>query len=392
MKISKQDLLYYIVLIPFLHPRGFDEVSLLYKRFFTLWLYVSMLVILWNVVSTVNIRKIGVSKKGTGIAAYFLLVVLITVFSRKSLSSGLQNMFSFPMITLFLILNLQRDAIRLIKVLANILILNLFLSITVFHPFFSKLFHLTFLGHVQVVSQVGLLAVFSACILFMTSKKYKRKAMVLLILSGVTMFTTDADSAVLACIIVLCAGIAYKWKLYGALCFNSVFYIVLFFCFSAFVIYGAVSGLFQQKLSFIPTDLTFSGRNAIWEGALQLFRQRPVFGYGVDGVLIKVYWGKEMNYAHNQIMQILLDGGIVLSVAFWGMLCSFAMYINRVKQRRYKVLANSVLIAYLFVMIFDSTTLYCYMFVFLSMATCLPQIEKFSQRGTLYESDYKNHS
>jgi len=139
---------------------------------------------------------------------------------------------------------------------------------------------------------------------------------------------------------------------------------MLLLCASILVVLGTASAKFFINIPNL--DYTFNGRNAIWENALKLIKERPILGYGIDGVLIKVYWGSEMNYAHNQFLQNLLTS-----------------YINRIVLKKYIVMTNATLIAFLCVMIFDSTTSYCYMYIFLSILVYLPEIER-NQRGHMY--------
>ena len=129
--------------------------------------------------------------------------------------------------------------------------------------------------------------------------------------------------------------------------------------------------------SIIP-GLDFSGRQFVWQNALLNIKKQPVFGYGIDGVLLHTFWsewsGGGFNYAHNQIMQNLLDGGLVLTISFWGMIFTFIKQIKKVTERKYRVLFNSSVIALLFVMIFDSTTLYSYMYIILAIIYVVPSL------------------
>ena len=84
-------------------------------------------------------------------------------------------------------------------------------------------------------------------------------------------------------------------------------------------------------------------------------------------MLISTFWSEGFNYAHNQLVQNFLDGGLVLAFTFWTMILGFAKNINKIKIVRYKVLCNASLMALLFIMLFDSTTLYIYMYMILSI-------------------------
>ena len=76
-----------------------------------------------------------------------------------------------------------------------------------------------------------------------------------------------------------------------------------------------------------------------------------------------------MSYAHNQVMQCLIDGGIVLLLAMVWMLCSIAGKVNMILDVSFRKVAISVLCALLFVTVFDSFTPYSYVFIMFAFIT-----------------------
>ncbi len=87
-------------------------------------------------------------------------------------------------------------------------------------------------------------------------------------------------------------------------------------------------------------------------------------------------------------MQNLLDGGIVLTVAFWGMLCAFCRRMDRVQAKRYRAATNAMLTALMIVSAFDAFTIYCYGFLFFAMVMGMPHAigetdDVRDRRGTL---------
>ncbi|OBR89893.1 hypothetical protein CLRAG_38700 [Clostridium ragsdalei P11] len=71
----------------------------------------------------------------------------------------------------------------------------------------------------------------------------------------------------------------------------------------------------QDKLSFLiecilQKSLTFTGRTYIWKINLEQIRQSWIIGYGYG------YRAVGFFYAHNAILEFLIEGGIVLLVAF----------------------------------------------------------------------------
>lgn len=87
-------------------------------------------------------------------------------------------------------------------------------------------------------------------------------------------------------------------------------------------------------VNLLGKDLTLTRRLGLWSDAIALIKQRPLFGWGNarNGAIILrefYYW-----YAHNIILDILLQGGIAMLVAFAAMLRRFALCIKGVTSNR----------------------------------------------------------
>ncbi len=81
-------------------------------------------------------------------------------------------------------------------------------------------------------------------------------------------------------------------------------------------------------VTLLGKDLTLTGRIGLWEMALELIREKPLFGWGnyrQGAILLRqyYYW-----YAHNLFLDILLEGGLVCMGAFLYMLSAYAKAIR----------------------------------------------------------------
>lgn len=186
------------------------------------------------------------------------------------------------------------------------------------------------------------------------------------------MLTTDADSAVYSAFIIIFSFIAYKFRFNWFISLQCNKYVIALFLLNLAVIY-----LTAVNKNLIPS-LDFSGRQFVWKSAIDTIVDHPIFGYGIDGVLLYTFWsewvGRGFNYAHNQILQNMLDGGILLTILFWGMISSFISKIDKVKSKIYRTIGNTSVIILLFLMIFDSTTLYMYMYITLILIYKIPKL------------------
>lgn len=365
--VSKRSILTYLVVIGFLFPRGFINVSPLYHKVCSAFMWLSVF-LTW-------IQWIKHSAKGKSvldgkfescillIGGYFILSIIVTILCRRNISSGLQQLFAAPSVCVFMLLNLKLNPQKLLNAIANVVCVEFTVNaiMAASQPYINGIYHVIFLGHIQVVSQYGILAILVGVLFELLYHDNHERNVYLLIVTFYTMLTTDAESATFTLVGLLIAFIIYKCKLSKLLTINGEIYVFLMVALSVLIVYCSA---INQNL--IPS-FDINGRRFVWESALEKIREHPVTGYGIDGVLLSTFWTSGFNYAHNQLVQNLLDGGIILTISFWNMIIGFAKEINKIRMVKYRVLCNTSLIALLFVMLFDSTTLYIYMYMILSI-------------------------
>lgn len=385
---SLNKLISYFVIIAFLFPRGYAEYNLTYKNIFTAFVWLATAVI-W-VQFFFMFFKPSIKKEAIPIVTYFVGVIIITIIIRGSSITGYQKLITYPSICLFVICNLKNNPKSFLNIVNNVSLVLLVLQQIVLRSFFSQQYHITFLGHVQMIAQLGTLMIFSALIYWMMFHEKRKKTILIVLLSLFTMLTTDASSAVLTCVILFICAMLYKLKLYRFLTCNSKFYIFAGIILNIAVI--ALSVTNNLKHGNAEQVLDFSGRSFVWIDALSKIQGAVLFGYGIEGVLLTVFWNKWVseaagfNYAHNQLLQNLLDGGLVISIIFILMLFAFCKNVKNISNPKYKMLINSMLIIFSIIMIFESPTLYCYMFMCFAMIYALPDaIEKAEKKQEVDE-------
>lgn len=364
---SKRSILMYLVVFGFLFPRGFISESPLYHKVCSAFMWLSVF-LTW-------MQWIKHSAKGKGVldgkfkrwvlstGGYFILSIIITILCRRNLSSGLQQLFAAPSVCVFMLLNLKLNPQKLLNAIANVMCVEFTVNaiMAASQPYINGIYHVIFLGHIQVVSQYGILAILVGVLFELLYYDNHKRNVYLLIVTFYTMLTTDAESATFTLVGLLIAFIIYKWKLSKLLTKKSELYVFFMIALSVLIIYCSAI-----NPNLIPS-FDIHGRRFVWQSALEKIKERPIAGYGIDGVLLSTFWSSGFNYAHNQLVQNLLDGGIILTISFWNMIIGFAKEINKIRMVKYRVLCNASLIALLFVMLFDSTTLYIYMYMILSI-------------------------
>ena len=107
--------------------------------------------------------------------SYFVLAIIITIAIRKRNITGLQQLFAYPTICAFIILKVKNNQKIFLDCINNIMLILFILNPIITWIFFKEQYHLTFLGHVQMISQLGLLAIFSAILSYIMFNEKKVK-------------------------------------------------------------------------------------------------------------------------------------------------------------------------------------------------------------------------
>ena len=181
--------------------------------------------------------------------------------------------------------------------------------------------HKTGLGHTAALC--SLLCLHS----FMTGAGRSALTMMYLVLSLlVTALSLSATSYVALAAAVVIYIVAVKRGLSRATISQRKDAVILG---SAFIAFGAIVAyaFVELILNILGRDITLSGRTDIWQGVLEMVKEKPALGYGffaawrsdqVAYVLERVWiWTPS---AHNSYLQCLVDLGIVGLVLFLGYL------------------------------------------------------------------------
>lgn len=373
-------LLFYFVLIPYVYPKGFAKFFPAYKLLFTAWLFAAMMVMI-AILAWVGIRRrLGLKHALYWILLYFAGFLLITLIDQLGINDGFQKLFAAPVLCIFTMEAMKEYKYTYISCLANILLVEFILGLTICSPFvmgryFSESSHLLFMGHVQTASQFGLIAVLLAYFLWRMNQEVLRP-LLLFITSLLIMLTSGTIASLIAIGIVLVGMVGshfprirrfalhLKWQFWIYIVLNLVLFTLTVLFFNV-----------DYKVGGISIDL--HGRMYIWQAALDIMKDHWLLGYGAYGAAFETFWTSEgsgaMNYAHSQMMQCLVDGGISLTVLFYVMVYSCINQMSLTRKRDLYVPAV-IFFAFLMIMLIESMTEYLYLYIFLIMMAYLPEI------------------
>lgn len=381
-KIDKQKLILNFVLIPFLCPRGFTFYFWEYTWFFTSWLYLAVVVILLEVLLIFRTERRGKLRKMSCVnwlMCYFFVMALITFLVRFSFLGGLRKIFSTAALILFSEIWLHREPWKFINQVNWLLMIIFLLALSVFHPhFWAKYFgnSMTFLGHIQVSAQFGLVSFFFAYLDYALYTKKKSKYIFQVILSVLVMIQSGTAASSLALMILFVCWWLGRLKTVKLQFINGLTYEIVYFLLNILFFIYALKGEYLNIFSAL------NGREYIWKEAIESFFGSPIYGYGVHGVLIKVFWsqwvgdGNGMDYLHNQTLQVLNDGGIILFFFFAIMLYVLLANLNKIADIRIRFWATVYMLIILLLMIFDSLLDFPYIFFIFMGVVYLPEMTR----------------
>lgn len=136
-----------------------------------------------------------------------------------------------------------------------------------------------------------------------------------------SMFVSDSSTSTVALLPAIVGGIFAvvfnkSWRGVPAWSYLAVFtaYLIL-----NVLILGGSTGFLQDFVSgYLGKDLTFSDRTIIWGQTLKLIQIKPEFGWGFLGnkVTSQLLGRVDFVNAHNQVLDSLLIGGVVLLFIF----------------------------------------------------------------------------
>lgn len=99
-------------------------------------------------------------------------------------------------------------------------------------------------------------------------------------------------------------------------------------------------GSFNRVFDYIADDgidwSGTSGRDGVYENAIKLFLDSPIFGYGIFGM-----WKVLGAYPHNMILELLLQGGLILFFVFLIFLTYLFFKMNKMikSDPRYRIIS-----------------------------------------------------
>lgn len=155
---------------------------------------------------------------------------------------------------------------------------------------------------------------------------------------------------------------------------------------------GFFDGTFVEKfiIDILGKNMSYSGRDVLWEEAMLLIMQKPLLGYGVvkDGNIIQ-FITKEGNLgslsAHNQFLQSIYEGGVIVLLIIISSLLYLGKRIDMCSVKFVSLLFKSVVFALLLMYLTESPSLHFYFEIFVFCCVTLLLLHQ-NKEDSLYKN------
>lgn len=136
----------------------------------------------------------------------------------------------------------------------------------------------------------------------------------------------------------------------------SVFYVIYAIVFVAIVVFNIqyhIPFFTYLLVDILHEDLTFDNRTVIWAAAIKNFLKKPLLGYGLAGggsITVQFEYAVKTLTAHNQVLNILYEGGVAAFAAFLAFCYNIANAVKKHKTDKIARVCTAFVIGFFFVM------------------------------------------
>ena len=126
------------------------------------------------------------------------------------------------------------------------------------------------------------------------------------------------------------------------------------------------NGFFSNLFFKLTGKEGFTGRTYLWERAIVMIKNAPLFGYGVQEKGYLNVWGGYFS-SHNVILEIMLQSGIIGLFSWLIMLIVGVSNIKKIKSRHLKRLFVISIFIILCTLLMESVTQSIYLWLLLTL-------------------------
>lgn len=168
------------------------------------------------------------------------------------------------------------------------------------------------------------------------SKRVGVRTVLLTVLAYAQVLLAPSATSLVALTLLVVFFLLVQWEIVRRVVNGFTLLAASFFSFIFIVVLR-----FQDALSFFVVDalhknLTFTGRTFVWDKVFEMFDDvfHILFGYGVSGYKDLVIDGRPYSHAHNEFLDVWLNGGLVAVVFLLLMLFLLSRALFELRTRR----------------------------------------------------------
>lgn len=160
------------------------------------------------------------------------------------------------------------------------------------------------------------------------NSKGKIKLLLMMALTIIISFLERSSTSIVVSIVLAVFLCIYLFHLFPVKKPKISIFLIIYVIAAVVIVWGSSSFLQFFVEGFLGKDMTFSSRTIIWSQMIQYYSQKPILGWGVIGsdTTSDMLGSIDFTSAHNQWLQFLFQGGIILFV--------FAIIFNYIIWKR----------------------------------------------------------
>lgn len=377
--ILNNQIFLFFLLMPYFKPASLQYIAPMIESLFELWKVGSTLIIFSLYVFYYHrLSKMILAITVYEFALFFSTIIAYGNYWKLVVSCG--TIIGFCMLTE---LCLNRNCKRYFSVVYHIyflLILINFVMLLIYpHGIAADSYYhnkYNFLGidnGLAVDVMVPLMAI--SCIYSaFRGKKLMYSALLMLAMISATVLITWSATGVVAWFIMI-AYILFIYKGRFTKYFNSYALFATSMVLQVMIVFLRV----QEYFAFIIEDIlrksiTLTGRTEIWDMTYPIILQSPIFGHGVYEGHGLVIWHDSYMYSHNAILEIMTQGGIIALVLFAIPFIMAAVRLYKCRRHFLSGIVTVTLFTFLVTYLVEAQITAIWVFGFLMMASCIPNI------------------
>lgn len=358
----------FFLIFPFIYPIGLDNIPIL-KKTIIVWQILAILVMFYN--THFRIKK-SIFKSWTLIyvVVFHFAMLVTTLLITGSIDEGFRKIFIYPFAFIVAYVYFKKNRDLFLAVCIRIIWIEEVINVIFWNN--TSLFNGYFLG---IRTYFPIFGLFVFYIAFMcqhysiNNTKFYSYTSVIMSVAFVFLESVSTGIVVYALLFLLLIMINNrKFEKVLNVCDSKKLIPIAVFLNISIVFMNAIPLLSNIISGVLGETTTLTGRTYLWIKAIQEIKMSPIYGYGVYGKYIQLeYWNNALNYMHNELLQIMLDGGIILLFIFVMIIISLIRTIDSKEDYKINKVETGLLFSMLVVMITEVPTFYSVFYVMIGI-------------------------